>query len=320
MIDNIRLFIKDPSIAKELAEQLLADLLIEDPKQGLDARTKKHELPIRGKIRNLEARAFYKSALVKGSLHKFHNVLTGSGDHNYNDFSSAHLIDALNQLMKDCPLIQALNLTQLEFGLNIEVDEPAENIIERSVLMHKFSKQPIIETFNGEGYMKKFVYGPYTVKIYDKAKQYRNEVGDKQILRFEIKFKDRRLFKVKKVSELLEPSFIEFLMTILLDHFDKLMIVDPPDEGALSKDEALLYQQYTNPNYWNSLKGRKNRTKKYREKRKAQAFFKKHELLSTKNKLRKALEEKYKSLTKSMLTNSDIYKSVKGQHPKNKAA
>lgn len=317
MIDNIRLYISDEYTRKSFEKIILEDLSFEDPKLTLDARSGAIEYPLVSKLKNLSIKVYKESAFVCGSLHKFHNLLVFDQDQNANDFYFDDLKQLIKNLIFKYPNFGRLNLTQLEFGLNIELDISASEIIENNVLIHNFTNSGNIKTFKGEGLLKEYVYTDFTIKIYDKAKQY--GIKDKHILRFEIKFKKRAAFKVLKIKQLLDPIVLFGLFELLLNRFDQIMIIDCIDVSKLPKRDQKLYYQYTNIGFWNKLKGRANKDKKYRERKKAEAFFKKHDLLNLKKELRKKLLSKFLQITKCE-TFSSRYKLGNCSESKNKAA
>jgi hypothetical protein len=103
--------------------------------------------------------------------------------------------------------------------LNINTPFPAEHIIERNIMFHKYQLHNVDTSFKGKGRYKQFEYSNYYIKIYDKAKQYKL---DANILRFEIKYKGSKSMNtlgVYNLSNLKDKEVLKALFKDLLKRF-----------------------------------------------------------------------------------------------------
>lgn len=235
-------------------------------------------------------------ASVKGSIHKYHNITEGYGNQNYNDFSYCDFQFALNKLQNKFSLDSSdTNITNLEFGLNIEVSEDPKNLVDNRILMYDFMQPNRNEKFHGKGDYLEFKKTDYSLKVYNKSKQ--NELKDKNILRFELKITGSRYlkkhFEIYTLNDLDEQRF-KMLFKKLLECFEKLLIVDDLSiENHQRIDEIILFQNGISTSYWKNLKN----TKSYKVRRKFKNDFNKllknYNLLNTKNELKQLLESKF---------------------------
>ncbi len=188
-------------------------------------------------------------------------------------------------------------LTQLEFGFNISVPRNAEDIIKESVLMHSLKRHSAVRKFDGKGYLLEFEQTNYVIKIYDKAKQYSL---DENILRFEIKFRRAKEFNklgIYTISDLKNKKNLGALFKYLITRFDELLIVDDYSENfKIPKEDVDRLNAYSSFVYWETITKSNQRTKKYNHKKIYFELLKKHDLLKTRNMLRKQLLQKFEKL------------------------
>ena len=246
-------------------------------------------------VKKMEVSINEKSAYVKNSLHKMANYIENYEDHNYNDFGYKRLCNTVGYLNSKVVDSLSAKVTQLEFGLNIVTDIPAEDIIVNNILFHKHKLHNVNTHFNGKGRYKQFEYSNFYIKIYDKAKQYNL---DTNILRFEIKYKGAKGFNshgVYSLSDLQDKKVLETLFEDLIKRFDELTIMDEITDRVSKKDKKQL-TTYLSFNYWKNLSERKNRNLKQQHIIKFNALLEKNDLLSTKKLLRQGLIDKFELL------------------------
>jgi len=117
-----------------------------------------------------------------------------------------------------------------------------------------------------EGKYIQVEHSQYFIKIYDKARHYRNKgftVGNNDILRFEIKFKKlERLKKVKIYSllDLLNYGLDKFA-EILVKEWQKVLFYD-----FTIKHDSNSLLNYKNPLYWHDLTKRRSAFDKHKTK------------------------------------------------------
>jgi len=253
--------------------------------------------PYRVKFENMEVVVNEKSGYIKNSIHKLNNVLLEGEDHNYNDFTYSQLCSVIDYLNTKVIDITTTKLSQLEFGLNIKIPMTAEQLISKSVLMHKFEKHSRISKYGGKGYLMSFEYYNYIIKIYDKAKQY--NLKEQNVLRFEIKFLNTKEFNslgVFNLNDLKDKEVLNNLFQYLLKRLNELLIVDDYSEESLSKDDFEKLNMYSSFVFWDKLTSANKRQTKSNHRKKYLSLLEKYNLLKTKNFLRDQLVEKYNQL------------------------
>jgi hypothetical protein len=256
------------------------------------------EFPKNGKYYNMEANITKNATYLKGSLQKFGNLYQGLGNQNYNDFS---LCDCKEYLQTLCDELfirpENTKITNLEFGLNIEMPYDPKILIEDALLMFDFKDHNIREGFNGKGNYKEFKKSDYSIKVYNKSKQYKQNT---HILRIELKITRARILERNNIFSLVDlyrEETYEALFELLLACFDKLMIIDIEKlNKALKTDEINHLKNYTNPNYWNQLQKDLKPNQFYKAKRMCNAHIIKFNSNNMKLNIEKRLREKFNEL------------------------
>jgi hypothetical protein len=201
---------------------------------------------------------------VKGSFHKYWNT----ENTNFNDYSINDFYLTLNELNQkfDINPFNAL-IHNIEFGVNVILPFRTQTFL-NSIIAFK-GKEYKKETFNGRGYLLRFEFGQYELKIYDKGFQYQLK---ENILRFEIKVRKMEYLKSKKIyvtsyADLLRIENIKKLKSLLLKTFKELLIYD--DTIELNKVKKSIEREILlngkNPKYWHQLRLQNKNT--YKKKR-----------------------------------------------------
>lgn len=249
-------------------------------------------------------------ASMKGSIHKYFNMSEGYGEQNFNDFSYCDFKYALNSLQNRFSIYPLdTRITNLEFGINIDVEQDPQELIDNFILMYDFKPPNRNEKFYGQGDYLEFKKTDYSIKIYNKSKQ--NSLSNRKILRVELKITGARYlkkhFRIFNLMDLDRDRFRE-LFYKLLEHFDKLLIVDTL---ALKNnhriDEMTLFQNGINPNYWKQLNNTKSSKVVNRFKNDFNNILDDYSLLKTKKKIKALLEKKYLEL---MSCDCDTFEKV----------
>ena len=291
MIDNIKFNI----LNKDEFEKNLEKKGLINVKSTYNVITgEANEYPKTGKYHNLEVRVTPLSATIKGSLHKYFNIISGEGNQNYDDFSYAQFQFALNHLCETLSIDkEETKITNLEFGFNIEIKQSPKSIIDNQVLMYDYLDHNKNHNYRGKGSYKEFVKTDYSIKIYDKSKQYR--ISHKNILRIELKMINSRYIQRMGIFNLnqLGKGAFKALFNVFLSHFNKLMIIDSLDAPqGIRIDQIVLFQGCTSPNYWSNL-CTKEKTEPKKEFKK---LIEKNNHNKTQTLLRNRIIEKYKLL------------------------
>lgn len=290
MIDFIRIHYKD----KRLIEPHILDpgnFLDLDATIGYHSNIIKY--PFRTKINCLDVNISEKAVTIKNSLHKLHNVLTNNGVQNHNDFNFSQLCNTIDYLSSKLIDINEADITQLEFGLNLNTSKSAEKIIIDNIYFHKLKLFDTNKTFNGKGFLRQFNRTEYIIKVYDKAKQYR-QVNN--ILRFEIKFIKKRDFNklgIVNINDLKSVHNIIRLYDYLIQRFNELTIVDNLSE---SNNDFQTINTYLDFNFWRRLDEDGKRNSKYIHKKKFESLLEYHNLLQTKKEITTLIKSKFNHL------------------------
>lgn len=197
-----------------------------------------------------------------GSLHEYHNNGT-----NHNDFTFSDLINVVTDLHQKFNLNPFLDhIHNLEFGVNITLPFKTKTFL-NSIISFKGNEYEL-RRYKGKGYMIKFSFDQYELKIYDKGFQY--QLPD-EVLRFEIKVTTMQFLKakgilIKTTSDLLNPDLHKRLGNLLIDFFKQLVVYDYSIKQSLQlkKGELNLLKEGQNPKYWSNLKEQNPETYKKR--------------------------------------------------------
>lgn len=220
-----------------------------------EIRYRRRKCEYYGELGNLRI-FIYKNGEInlEGSLHKFFN----KGLHNHNDFTICNLIQVINELRTIGIDPNRTKIKHLEYAVNL-IDLP-------------FSTPKIIDNLmihTGKGAPQKFKHKSlntpsdfitieprdnFTLKIYDKAKQYGLKVNN---FRFEVKQTKGSVLKkigLNFLSDLLDPKILESLGSLLLKRWDEVLLDDwTIRENELSIKEKINLKDYTNHKYWIKL-------------------------------------------------------------------
>jgi hypothetical protein len=207
---------------------------------------------------------------LKGSYHKHAQRNTNYNDYTLNDFERT--TNELSKLLCISPL--SFTLRCFEFGVNIKPSHNANDVL-NALICYK-GKEYEKRTYNGNGYLKRFVNTQYEIKIYNKSKQ--NDLPD-NILRYEIKVlkmdyvKKKLKHPIKTINDLLNPEIIAGLTNILIESVENLYMYDYRINTKLIKsnrDKHTLIE-CINPAFWELYKethsetGYKKKVKRFRE-------------------------------------------------------
>ena len=192
---------------------------------------------------------------IAGSIHKYFN----DGKHNFNYFGRKELSHALKELYKHLNInISEFRLSNIEIGVNITPPVDSDIIINNAFMY----KNKVFENkfHSDEGNYKQAGLTEYLVKLYNKRKHYTNQ-GYKinnETLRFELKYTVMRSINdlgVVCVKDL--EKGLESFKKPLLNAWDNILLYDHTTDYYLPEKTRL---EYSNPNYWMSLKQTNQRT------------------------------------------------------------
>jgi hypothetical protein len=293
MIDNVKFQI----VEKDKFENFVVSSKIIDLVTFINLFTSEINLyPKKGKYKNLDVSITLINAYINGSLHKFRNLILFDEDQNYNDFSFCQVKEVISYLTEKLKIENSTSLTNLEFGFNIAVDKNPQDIIDYNLLMYKNKHHNRDDKFSGKGDFKEFKTTDFSLKIYNKSKQYHLK---EHKLRIELKIISKRYlqkFGIFKLDDLNEIKVIYRLYEQLLKEFDHLSIVDDFYLLNLPKQDKDNLVKFTNPNYWKQLKNSKSLKVFNRVNRDFKSLLEKYNLNKTKNEILEKLEYKFQEL------------------------
>lgn len=294
MIDFVRVHYHDKSILEPF---MLIQENFERVITNFDYHKREVLYPYKANLGNMEIVINENGGYVKNSIHKLNNLLITGYEHNYNDFPYSELCSSIDYMSDNIIDVSQKKLTQLEFGLNINVSKSAEAIIKKSILMHNLERHTALRKFKGRGYLLEFEHTDYIIKVYDKAKQYKRP---ENTLRFEIKLIHPRQFNplgIYNLEDLKSKENLKNLFNYMLKRFDELLIVDDITKNELISARDLdglnIFSSFA---YWENLSKNDQRQKKMIHKRKYHSLLEKYDLLKTKRTLRALLVEKFEEL------------------------
>lgn len=256
--------------------------------------------PVRTKIDNLLINITNQGGYVSNSLHKYFNVKRKRGLQNFDDFTYGNLCECLDLLKKDLSGYDLSNtkLTKLEFGFNVDLEFSPSRLIQENVLFHKL-KAPCYDPKNKLAMcIKKFEYDQYTVKIYDKSKQF--SLDNKNILRFEICYTSKKQFNefgIYNLNDLRNKKALKLMFEDLLKKYDELLIIDSYNGTVeMEKSDNTKITKYTNPSTWVDYTNNKNPSTKSKNSIKFKQLIKDNDLDGWQRYLRELLIEKFSEL------------------------
>lgn len=291
MIDFVRILYRDKSTLESYV--LNNEDKFQDVDSILNYRTAEVKYPYRTKVQNVEINITEKYGYIKGSLHKFYNAWKFDDEQNYNDFSYSNFIESIDFLSSNVIDFEATPITQLEVGLNVNIDISPVEFLKQHVLFHDLKGLNLDKNYKGGGKMFQFDYTQYYIKIYDKGKMFKQK---ENILRFEVKFLSKKMlhkYGVFTLKDLRDKKVLKALFKMLLEKFDEMLIIDEYDTSLMESSDSRLLEKYTNTRFWNHDLKSKSRTTKAKHAKKFKEILGKYNLLTQKQSVKSKLTQKY---------------------------
>lgn len=181
---------------------------------------------------------------IKGSIHKFYNLITVCFANNHTNFTYNQVcqsIDMLSHLL-DIPANKML-LMGYEFALNLKTSFKPKTVIEKNIVCHRLNCFPVVRDYKTKGHSMAYQFDGKILKIYDKGSQ---EQLSCHLLRIEHKYTKSKLnrTKIEYLSDFKNIEVWPFMLKKLIDSIDSLIVLDKPQ-----LDEAI-----SNPKYWQQLR------------------------------------------------------------------
>lgn len=214
------------------------------------------------RLQNLEIRIFDNSNKleVSGSLHKYFN----DGQHNANDYTRLDLYDTIAELCSYFQIEpQRMSLHGFEFGVNIQIAQSVESVLNRVLYKGNVEIEPMEEAIglNLKGSIAR-------LKMYKKIppQQPKNER-----LRIEMHIDKMQYFKTNNVevctlADLQRIDIIERLGQLLLKELEEVVFIEEIPYHHLTKKESIFLDNVCTRTAWQSLtrKQRFDQLNKYR--------------------------------------------------------
>jgi hypothetical protein len=195
--------------------------------------------------------------IIRGSLHKH------CKGNNYSDFGFMDMvqtIETIAQVLKLNP--ERIHICQIEYGLNGLTALSTLQVLD-NLLSHR-GKEYELRRFGGQGYLKKFVYEQYDLKLYAKGLQY----GIPQdIIRIEKKVKkmaciQRKGIPIYTMSDLLNYGLYAQLFDDLLNSVQGLIFTDDriTIQSIPNAKDRTIFKDYSNARNWTKLRTGERKT------------------------------------------------------------
>lgn len=296
MYDGIKFYILPEDkgrFDKEVKEDRTLDLY-----SRYDFRTTDFGDSEKSKLGNMELTMTSNNSFIKGSIHKLFNIINGNGVQNYSDFSFCEAQQALNLVNHHYKVNPELtSITNLEFGINVPVEFNPANFIDESLILFYYKDHTINKKFKNRGDYKEFRRTDYSMKIYNKSKQYNRR---KHLLRIEIKITNKRVLQklgIFTVSDLFDEEASWSLFKFLIDQYRQLLIIDSPALGnALKSSDMDILKDYSNPMYWVHLEKNLSPSARHKRRKKCFKYIEKMGLDERKREIENILWNKYEEL------------------------
>ena len=193
---------------------------------------------------------------LDGSLHKNH-----FNKQNFSPFAWYDLQEQISHVEKSlCLTANNLELTNLEFGVNIKPPFPVFDFLQKNLVSYK-GKQ--FNAWKPDRYGVCLGYqcdlSQYSVKVYDKAKQF---TLPEPMMRFELRFTRMQILNsagIKTLSDLKNKRKVSGLLNLLLQGWNNTLLCDTSidlNNPALKPNDKQLLIDGRNPKYWESEKQR----------------------------------------------------------------
>lgn len=216
------------------------------------------DYPKKAVFHNMNIRVNKLYSKIVGSFHKLNNIMFKNQEHNFDDFTYNQFSKLLPYFIDKFDLEENNYLTKLELGFNIKLDYDPQKFIDNHLLMYDYKSSQKDLKLGGKADYKEFIKNDFTLKIYNKSKQYKKVFNIKDnILRIELKLTSKRKiqsFGINCLNDLLDKNKIYIMFEFLINELKKVIIIDSMDFDNLPEKDKEKLNKYTNPNYWQRIR------------------------------------------------------------------
>jgi len=264
MICGVKIEIYSELLCKELLNNPLLKFLT-----PVEEKTGEIHFPKRTVYNYLHFSIYQSNRIeIRGSLHKYWR------GENFSDFTFSELNKCLNDLQEKFKIeLTEARISNIEFGVNVS---PLFNPYEFCENLIAYKGEPFqrMRVRNGKPNIG-FECGlnQYSVKIYDKAKQY---LKTENILRVEIpvcRMAYLSEVRIKTLADLKEKPILKALGNVLLECYSNVVLNDNSvKRGRLTANEKRIYGLCSNPKEWERF----NRKQRYKRKKQFERIVSKY--------------------------------------------
>ncbi len=263
MLDNIKLYTKDQSIIKRLAE-------MQDFERYQHRNNNYDGFCKYGKLMRLDFRKSFENGVSVGSHHLEISISPhyhyNQYRHNGNDFTPKNCIKTITGILTYLGIEQneyeALKVVNIEFGLNLIPETDIKNLI-NGISFYKKTPFKVGDFL----YFKKTNATAYKqIKAYSKGLQFAEapQYGiNLNTFRFEVKSKQAKNIKkygITNANDLLKLETYNHLEQTLLNEWEQILLINlEPDLSHSKPDEVQFINECKNVNFWNDLITQKHR-------------------------------------------------------------
>lgn len=284
MICGVKIEIYSEQLCRELLNNPFLNF-----KTPVEEKTGLIHFPKTDTYRHLRFALFESNRIeIRGSLHKY-----WKGE-NFSDFTFSDLKECLNELQENFKIdLSEARISNVEFGVNVS---PLFNPYEFCENLIAYKGEPFqqMRVRNGKPNIG-FECGlnQYSVKIYDKAKQY---LKTENILRVEIpvcRMAYLSEVRIKTLADLKEKTALKALGRVLLECYSNVVVNDNTVRKArLTANEKRIYGLCSNPKEWERF----NRKQRYKRRKQFERIVSKYGKRNWKEETAKMISDKWGAL------------------------
>ena len=236
---------------------------------------------------------------IEGSLHTYFN----NGINNANDFKLSDVCNIVDNLNNDYNVLPTAKISNIEFGVNIEIPVPVSKLLKMVVcmpnkpftLMNKKKIETGLECAGKE----------HQYKIYNKGLQAETEI--KNLLRVEISVKTMRVlteYDIKTLKDLTDKTKAGKLINYILKTFSDTIIIDPSIyKNQITEKDRNRLKNYENPRFWQS----QNKSNRYKHRIQLETILNKYNGQKLKETISKLIYEKWNYMLNEQPKTGDLF-------------
>jgi hypothetical protein len=195
--------------------------------------------------------------ILEGSLHKYYNIRNALGNQNHSQFTYDQILWVVNDLQKMFGINpERSKILNIEYGVNLAIDDNPSELLQSKVIFYK-KNYPSWEDHYVKGYLLKFEFAEYIIKMYDKGA---HQNAGQNLLRFEVRTKKSRTvgnkFGIRYLIDICDKENLLILHKDLMRRMKDVFIYDciNPIEKMTEREKQLFVQSQTK-SFFNAMEG-----------------------------------------------------------------